>query len=84
MSELDIGAGARWNNDLSEQLDLGTVGMVCVTPSNLGSVWLHFEAGAISKHAGTSILIPFLHRVSIGELSPSPLARCARPRHCGR
>lgn len=44
-----IEKGAKWGAEISQQLDASTAGIVCITPDNLDSRWLHFEAGALSK-----------------------------------
>lgn len=49
LSSEDIDPGARWSIDLAKQLEEAQFGVICLTPENLNSTWLHFEAGAISK-----------------------------------
>lgn len=43
----DIEKGARWSSEISDRLDESPFGVVCLTPENVDSPWLHFEAGAI-------------------------------------
>lgn len=45
----DIDKGSRWSQDVSNRLDESKVGIVCLTPDNLQSEWILFEAGALSK-----------------------------------
>lgn len=45
----DIEKGARWNEEISAQLDSTEFGIICLTKDNLQSTWLHFEAGALAK-----------------------------------
>lgn len=45
----EIGKGARWNDEVAGHLEARKVGVVCLTPSNLTSPWVLFEAGALSK-----------------------------------
>ncbi|HEV2627414.1 MAG TPA: TIR domain-containing protein [Pseudolabrys sp.] len=45
----DIEKGVRWETMLTEELSKSSVGLFVMTKENLGSKWLHFEAGAISK-----------------------------------
>lgn len=45
----DIEKGKRWNPEIAGNLEESKVGIFCMTPSNLSSEWIHFEAGAISK-----------------------------------
>ena len=45
----DIAKGARWGPEVSDRLSSSKVGIVCLTPENLASPWILFEAGALSK-----------------------------------
>jgi hypothetical protein len=49
MSGHDIKAGADWSAELRKGLAETDVGIVCVTPENLTSQWMLFEAGALAK-----------------------------------
>jgi hypothetical protein len=49
MSSGDIDRGSRWLGELTTVLEVTKVGIVCLTPENLPSAWLLFEAGALSK-----------------------------------
>src|SRR5687767_13125889 len=49
MSNSDIEKGQRWGNEIAARLSQIDIGIVCLTPDNLNSPWLLFEAGAISK-----------------------------------
>ena len=49
VSSADIRAGARWQTEISEILSNTKVGILCLTPENLNSPWLNFEAGALAK-----------------------------------
>jgi hypothetical protein len=60
MSAVDTDKGIRWNANLSQQLADADYGIICVTPDNLDSRWLNFEAGAISKSIDTAYVSPFL------------------------
>ena len=66
MSEEDIDKGRRWETTLAEALSDSNLGIVCLTPENLNSPWLHFESGALAKAIEESRLWTFLY-----ELSPS-------------
>jgi TIR domain-containing protein len=50
MSKHDLESGARWSHQLAEQLEHAEFGILCLTPQNIGSPWLLFEAGALTKH----------------------------------
>lgn len=61
----DIDKGARWQGDISRELDQSNFGIVCLTSENLSSQWLAFEAGALSKHLSgrvATILCGLEHR----------------------
>src|SRR5260370_28578273 len=47
MSESDIDRGARWSEEIVAQLEVARVGIICITPDNVSSPSLHFEAGAL-------------------------------------
>lgn len=49
VSAKDIDKGANWTTVLEQELAKTDFGIVCVTPENLRSPWLHYEAGAIAK-----------------------------------
>lgn len=52
MSEQDIQAGTRWDQELGKALRECKVGIVCVTPDSMSSRWLAFESGALSAAVG--------------------------------
>lgn len=45
-----IDKGTRWSDEVAEQLEKSSIGIICLTPENLESPWIHFEAGALTKH----------------------------------
>jgi len=49
MSATDIEKGSRGLDEIARALEAMKVGIICLTPENLTSEWLHFEAGALSK-----------------------------------
>jgi hypothetical protein len=49
LSSADIDKGARWGADVAGRLDSANAGIICLTPGNLHSDWILFEAGALSK-----------------------------------
>jgi len=49
LSSADIDKGARWGSDLAGRLASARAGIICLTPSNIQSPWILFEAGALSK-----------------------------------
>jgi hypothetical protein len=52
MSAEDIDAGARGLEEIGEQLDSTSFGIIVVTQANQNAPWLNFEAGALSKRFG--------------------------------
>jgi hypothetical protein len=50
VSSHDLASGTRWSAQLSKELDEAAFGIVCLTPDNLHSDWILFEAGALTKH----------------------------------
>jgi hypothetical protein len=64
MSDTDIESGAKWQAELSKQLDECRFGIVCVTPENQAEPWLNFEAGALSRTLGSvTFVCPYLHDI---------------------
>jgi hypothetical protein len=49
LSSSDIDKGSRWSTEIAGRLAKAKAGIICLTPSNLKSEWLLFEAGALSK-----------------------------------
>jgi len=74
MSEHDIQAGERWRHTLYKQLETSNLGIVCLTPENLDSLWLVFEAGALSKAVNESRVIPYRFELKSTDIGP-PLAQ---------
>ena len=68
MSQTDINKGSRWNPDISQNLDTAKAGIFCLTPSNLTSASILFEAGAISKSVSESRVYTVLSDVEIADL----------------
>lgn len=73
VSTEDLNKGRRWSTQLAEKLDSCSFGIVCVTPTSLGSEWLHFEAGALAKSVPGSLednrVVPLLVGTSVSDLT---------------
>ncbi len=69
MSDEDISTGARWGAELNTILENTVIGIICITPENQNSEWLHFEAGSLSKSLKDSKVMPLLFEMSHGQLS---------------
>lgn len=68
ISSEDIEKGARWEIDLGTQLEATDIGIICLTPENLGAPWILFESGALAKSLGRSRVCTYLF-----DLQPSDL-----------
>lgn len=68
MSQLDISKGERWDPAISNILEAAKAGIICLTPSNLQSGAILFEAGAISKSVKDSRVYTLLAGVEVTEL----------------
>jgi hypothetical protein len=55
LSTQDIEKGAKWAQVLSGALEGSTFSIICLTPENLTSPWLLFEAGAVAKRADSRV-----------------------------
>ncbi len=74
MSDHDIRPGERWERQLGGQLEQSSFGVVCLTPENLKSAWLIFEAGALSKAITESRVAPYRFGLKTSDVGP-PLAQ---------
>ncbi|MBU0718477.1 MAG: toll/interleukin-1 receptor domain-containing protein, partial [Planctomycetes bacterium] len=61
MSKEDIDAGKKWGPEVAKNLEEAKFGILCMTPENLESTWIHFEAGALSKVVDESLVCPYLY-----------------------
>jgi hypothetical protein len=52
--------GVRPMPEIADALESANFGLVCLTPTNLGSEWIHFEAGALSKKANVAHVCTYL------------------------
>lgn len=74
MSAHHIDAGQRWGHELGNQLASTSFGVLCLTPDNVQSPWLLFEAGALSKVISDAKVVPYLFELSPTDV-PFPLAQ---------
>lgn len=74
VSGKDIAAGARWQAEISGELELTHFGIVCVTRENQDAPWLNFEAGALAKAVGSSRVIPLAIDLKVTDVK-LPLAQ---------
>src|SRR5262245_18565751 len=75
MSREDIEAGARWNDELSKNLQEMNFGLICLTPENQNSHWILFEAGVLAKALDKSRVCPYLIGLEPAQITSRPLAQ---------
>lgn len=68
MSSEDIRTGTRWFNEIGTQLEQTNFGILCTTPANLDSTWMHFEAGAVSKNVSQARVSAFLFELQSTDI----------------
>lgn len=68
LSAVDIERGARWSTDIASELAQTSFGVLCLTPENLDSSWIHFEAGALSKTLDKTYVCPYLFDMEPADL----------------
>jgi len=64
----DISKGARWESEISKELETSQIGIICLTQENLEAPWIMFEAGALSKNIEKSKVCPILFGVEPSEI----------------
>lgn len=74
VSDKDISAGERWAQAIAGELEAANFGIICVTPENIHSEWILFEAGALSKSMQEGKVIPLLFGLELSDLS-GPLSQ---------
>lgn len=74
VSETDIAAGDRWAQAVGAELEASNFGIICITPENLTSPWVLFEAGALAKSMQDGKVIPLLFGLEFSDIT-GPLAQ---------
>jgi hypothetical protein len=77
MSDVDVATGTRWEAEIGEALDQAQAAILCLTPENLNTPWVLFEAGAVAK-SRTSLVIPYLFGLSATRDLKPPLSTFQR------
>jgi hypothetical protein len=72
LSAADVEKGSRWETEIMGKLEEADVGIICLTPGNLDSPWLLFEAGALSKKLGKARVCTYLLDLAPAQV-PQPL-----------
>lgn len=73
VSAKDIDKGSNWTVELARELEEAAFGVVCLTPENLSSPWLHYETGAITRSVDSRVC-PLLHKVTKNQVA-APLGQ---------
>lgn len=68
VSSEDIGKGARGLNVIAKELEDAMFGVVVVTQENIGSMWVNFEAGALSRIVDQNYVAPLLVGIADAEI----------------
>ncbi|MDQ1537993.1 MAG: hypothetical protein QOE58_2386, partial [Actinomycetota bacterium] len=55
VSAKDIDKGSTWTAVLAQELEDTDFGIICLTPENLASPWLYYEAGSIAKSVDSRV-----------------------------
>lgn len=74
LSSADIDKGTRWSADVASRLQAAKAGIICLTPSNIHSDWILFEAGALSKTLQNTFVCPLLIGLDPADIQ-GPLAQ---------
>jgi len=75
MSSKDIDKGRDWFQELQNVLYETRLCLICVTPDNVRSPWIYYEAGAIAAKDPDVLICPYLVGVSPSMLSDGPLGK---------
>lgn len=68
VSSEDIDKGTRWASEISKELEGASLGIICLTRSNLAAPWILFEAGALSKSIERARVVPLLIDISPSDV----------------
>ena len=75
LSSEDITKGTPWFASISEQLQKSAACLICITPENVGSPWLFYEAGAIAHAMPGALICPYLIGVDPSQIAGTPLGQ---------
>ncbi len=74
LSAADVDKGSRWSGAVASRLSDCRFGIICLTPANLHSDWILFEAGALSKTLSNTYVCPLLFDLQPADVK-GPLAQ---------
>lgn len=69
----DMSKGSRWFEIVGRELNGSRAGLLCLTPENRESPWLHFEAGALLRESQATHIYTYLFEMKAIDLT-GPLA----------
>jgi len=69
LSSEDIKKGARWSPAIAKELSDSRAAIFCLTPENLQTAWLNFEAGAVSNTLWSANVCTYLFGVSNSDVT---------------
>ena len=64
----DIEKGALWFEAIRNHLRIADAAIICLTPENIDSPWMHFEVGAIAGKKEESRILTYLFSVSPSDV----------------
>lgn len=67
-----LGMGERSFSNIQQNLEESSFGLIFVTPENIDSPWINFEAGALSKKMDAKV-VPILYESNLLMLDKGPL-----------
>jgi hypothetical protein len=74
VSSEDIEKGTAWFPKIANELKKSHFGIICLTPENLQSRWVHFEAGVLAGKFSQKKVAPLLIEFTKCEQVPPPLS----------
>lgn len=69
MATADIEKGSRWFSELTFNLERTSFAIICLTPENLNSPWMLYEAGVLAKVADNRVICPYLFGFEPSDLT---------------
>ena len=64
----DIEKGAKWNSEITKELETSNIGIICLTSDNIEKPWILFESGALSKKSDKSYVCTLLFNLNSSDL----------------
>lgn len=83
MSAKDIFLGEMWNNNIRNNLEESVFGLIFVTPNNINSPWINYEAGALAKTLDSKV-VPVLYNADVMILNEGPLKQFQSAKSLGK